>query len=114
MSTKVNYTPEMLEAIQAEYIPGMTKEEVTEIAEKHGKNFRSVVAVLSRAGVYQAPAKPAKAAKKEGPTKKEVLAALDNAGFDTTGLDNATIAALQNVLDLVLSLAVDESEAAAA
>lgn len=50
MSKVVNYTPEQTLKMVADYQAGMT---VDKIAETLGKSVRSVVAKLSREGVYQ-------------------------------------------------------------
>ena len=51
MTTKVlNYTPEQTAKIVAEYQAGMS---VETLAENFGKSVRSIVAKLSREGVYQ-------------------------------------------------------------
>jgi hypothetical protein len=46
----VNYTPEQTVAIVADYTSGVT---VAQLAEKMGKTTRSIIAKLSREGVYQ-------------------------------------------------------------
>ena len=46
----VNYTPEQTAAIVADYQAGVT---VEQLAERLGKSVRSIVAKLSREGVYQ-------------------------------------------------------------
>ena len=53
----VNYTPEMTAILKADYTANPTKETVAEFAEKFGKTARSVIAKLSRSGVYE-KAKP--------------------------------------------------------
>jgi hypothetical protein len=47
----VNYTPEQTQKIVADYVAGVTPET---IASELGKSVRSVVAKLSREGVYKA------------------------------------------------------------
>lgn len=49
----VNYTPEMTAKVVAEYAAGAT---VEDLAESMGKSVRSIVAKLSREGVYKAKA----------------------------------------------------------
>ncbi len=46
----VNYTPEQTAQVVADYTAGVT---VEQIAETFGKSVRSIVAKLSREGVYQ-------------------------------------------------------------
>ena len=74
MAAQPNYTPELTSAIIADYEAG---KDVAEIAEAIGKSVRSVRSKLVREGVYQAPEKPVKQAKVEGPTKKEMLNELE-------------------------------------
>ena len=54
-------------------------------------------AAASKAAPRKAAAKP----KDDGPTKKELLADLDKAGYDTTGLDGATKDAIARILAVV-------------
>lgn len=65
----VNYTPEMALAMVADYKAGVS---VAEIAEKVGKSVRSVVAKLSREGVYKAKEYVSKTGEK--PVKKDAHA----------------------------------------
>ena len=65
----VNYTPEMTAKVVADYAQGMT---VESIAESVGKSVRSIVAKLSREGVYKAKAYTTKAGEK--PIKKDAHA----------------------------------------
>lgn len=94
---KVNYTAEQTAAMIADYNQGKS---VEEIAEALGKAVRSVRAKLVREGVYKAPEKPAKAAKDEGPTKKEMMRELEAiAPFEVEGFMNATKEAIQALID---------------
>lgn len=59
MTDKVaNYTPEQVRDMVAKYQQGVA---VEQIAEAMGKSVRSIVAKLSREGVYQPKTKPAQA-----------------------------------------------------
>lgn len=49
-ATKTNYTPEQTAALVADYQNGYT---VEQLAQKMGKSVRSIVAKLSREGVYK-------------------------------------------------------------
>lgn len=92
-----NYTEEMTAAIVQRYQAG---ESVEDIAESIGKAVRSVRSKLVGEGVYVAPEKPAKAAREEGPTKKELMRELEAiAPFPVDGLMNATKEAIQAVID---------------
>lgn len=68
----VNYTPEMTEAIVAEYVKASTADTVAALAEKYGKTVRSIVAKLSREGVYKAKEYVGKTGEK--PVKKDAHA----------------------------------------
>ena len=65
----VNYTAEQTSAMVADYSAGMT---VESIAQNLGKSVRSVVAKLSREGVYKAKTYVSKTGEK--PVKKDVHA----------------------------------------
>lgn len=103
---KVNYTPEMTAAIIEQYEQGISLEQ---IAETIGKTVRSVRSKLVREGVYVAQEK-APARKAEGPTKKEILKALDETGFNTQGFDGATKEALTRLLELAQTLTSQNTE----
>lgn len=49
----VNYTPEMTAKIVADYVANPSSDTVTALADTFGKSVRSIVAKLSREGVYQ-------------------------------------------------------------
>lgn len=65
----VNYTPEQTVALVADYAAGMT---VETLAEKFGKTTRSVIAKLSREGVYKKKEYVSKTGEK--PVKKDATA----------------------------------------
>lgn len=52
-SSKANYTAEQENMMHAEYSASPTKETVEKLAVKLGKTSRSIVAKLSRMGIYQ-------------------------------------------------------------
>lgn len=95
----VNYTAEQTAEIVARYNAG---EAVDAIAEAFGKSVRSIVAKLSREGVYVAKAK----SKADARVKKDELVAkiAEAIGADQEELDSlekATAKALQLVLNAV-------------
>lgn len=97
MAAQPNYTPELTAAIVADYEAG---KDVESIAEAIGKSVRSVRSKLVREGVYQAPEKPVKAAKIEGPTKKEMLRELEElAPFKVDGFMGATKEAIASLIE---------------
>ena len=65
----VNYTPEQTAMLKAEYLAGVS---VETLAATVGKTVRSVVAKLSREGVYQAKTYVSKTGEK--PVKKDTVA----------------------------------------
>lgn len=60
---------------------------------------RSVIAKLTHQGVYVKPEKPAAQPKDEGPTKAEILSAIEATGFDTEGFQGATKDALNRLAE---------------
>lgn len=93
-SKPVNYTPEQTAAIIESYKNGT---DVAMIAEAFGKTTRSIVAKLSREGVYQKKETEAKTG--EGSMKKAELAAAIGAVLNlnkaaTDSLTKATVEAL--------------------
>lgn len=96
MTKAVNYTPEQETQIVAQYQAGMA---VAEIATMIGKTTKSVVAKLSRLGVYKTKDKPATEASKV--TKADLVALIEGryaveAGTfaDMEKLTKATLVAL--------------------
>ena len=53
MEKTVNYTPEQVNALVSAYVANPSAETVQQFAEAFGKSVRSIVAKLSREGVYQ-------------------------------------------------------------
>jgi len=86
---KVNYTDEQVTLLRSMYAE-KGNDGLDEIAKALNKGVRSVRAKLVRDGLYIAPDKPAKQAKEEGPSKKELLIQLDGLGFDSKGFEGAT------------------------
>ena len=92
-----NYTDEMTATVIEQYSSGV---DLDAIAESVGKTVRSVRSKLVREGVYVAQPKQT-AAKREGPTKKELLRDIETAGMDATGFEAATKDALARLLGVV-------------
>lgn len=89
-AAKQNYTDEMV-AKAVEMYAEVGNEGMDAIAEAIGRSVRSVRSKLVREGVYVAAEKPTKAAKVEGPTKKEMLNELESlVTFPVDGLMGAT------------------------
>jgi hypothetical protein len=98
--TKVNYTDEMVNTAKTFYAEN-GNEGMSELAVLLGRSVRSVRAKLVREGVYVADVKPEPKPKDDGPTKAELLEAIEATGFDADGLKGATSAALVRVLAAV-------------
>ena len=99
--TKVNYTAEMVETILRMYAE-LGNEGMEQIAAAVQRPVRSVRAKLVREGVYVAPPKGPKMTREDGPTKKELLAQLNDV-FEPEVLDGlvpATKLAIQAVIEL--------------
>lgn len=87
-----NYTDEMVTTAVSMY-EDLGNAGLDQIAEAIGKNVRSVRSKLVREGVYMATPKQA-TRKVDGPSKKELLRDIESNGFDVSGFEGATKAAL--------------------
>ena len=101
----VNYTPEQTAQVVADYLAGVT---VESIAENLGKSVRSIVAKLSREGVYQKKEYTTKTG--EAPVKKDEHAdaigkALNLSEGDTDSLAKANKRALAAIAEFIRSKA---------
>lgn len=94
---KVNYSDEQITLLHSLYAE-KGNAGLDEIAAKLEKSVRSVRAKLVRDGLYIAPDKPVKAAKEEGPSKRELLSQLDTMGFDSKGFEGATKDAIARLI----------------
>ena len=110
MAVKENYSAELVARIRAMY-DELGNAGLEAIADVAGKTKRSVISKLVREGVYVADAPAPKAAKVEGPTKKELLRDLEAAGFNVEGLEAATKDAIARVL-AVATAPVEVAQAA--
>jgi hypothetical protein len=95
-----NYTPEMVETAIVMY-QELGNEGLDQIADAVGRSVKSVRAKLVREGVYVKAEPKAPAFKDEGPSKKDLLSALEAAGFSAEGMQGATKAAIERVIDAV-------------
>ncbi len=96
----VNYTEEMTKELVAAYVTAPTDETVKAFAEKFGRTVRSIVAKLSREGVYKAKAKET-AGKREmlkAEMVEEIAKALGVNSEKVESLEKATGPALKLVL----------------
>jgi dUTPase len=94
-----NYSPEMVDSLVAMY-EELGNDGLDQIAAELDKTVRSVRSKLVREGVYVASPKKA-AAKQEGPSKKEILREIESSGFDVSGFEGATKAALSRLISVV-------------
>ena len=93
-----NYTTEMVDRMIALYSE-LGNDGVEAIAAELGKPVRSVRSKLVREGVYVAALKAPKAAKVDGPSKKDLLNELEAlVAFDVNGLTGATKDAIPSVI----------------
>jgi ribosomal protein S11 len=111
MAVKENYPAELVAQIRARY-EELGNAGLETIATEIGKTKRSVISKLVREGVYIADAPAPKAAKVEGPTKKELLRDLEAAGFNVEGLEPATKDAIARVLAFSVALTRETEQAA--
>lgn len=91
----VNYTPEQTKAIVEAYQAGVS---VEAIAEAQGKSARSVVAKLSREGVYVAKAK---AKGTHAPRKAELIAEIAHSINTSEELIESLEKATREALELI-------------
>lgn len=96
-----NYTDEMVAQMTEAYVANPSRETVEALAAEMGKTVRSIIAKLSREGVYVAQPKVTKTG--EPVVRKAELVAQINAHFDTDlpTLVKASKADLQKLADLL-------------
>jgi hypothetical protein len=95
---KVNYSETDMSVLTNMY-GELGNDGLDRIAETLNKTVRSVRAKLVREGLYVAPEKGAAKAKKEGPTKKELLNDLEKvAPFPVDGFLGATKEAISHLI----------------
>ena len=98
----VNYTAEQTAAMLAAYAAAPTVETVEQIAADLGKSVRSIVAKLSREGVYKKKeykTKNGEAVVKKDAAADEIGAILGMAENDVDSLTKANKTALKMILD---------------
>jgi len=94
-----NYSADMVDSMVSMY-EELGNDGLDQIAAELDKTVRSVRSKLVREGVYVASPKKA-AAKQEGPSKKEILREIESNGFDVSGFEGATKAALSRLISVV-------------
>ena len=97
-----NYTDEMVAQMTAAYEANPSRETVEQLATSMGKSVRSVIAKLSREGVYVAQPKVTKTG--EPVVRKQELVALlqDHFGIEIPTLVKASKADLQRLADSIV------------
>ena len=98
----INYTPEQTAEMLAAYVADPTETTVKALAEKLGKSTRSIVAKLSREGVYKKKEYTSKTGEK--PVKKDahadaIGAVLGLSEADTDSLTKANKTALKKIFE---------------
>jgi hypothetical protein len=96
-----NYTEAMTEKMVAQYTANPSRDTVDAIANELGKNARSVIAKLSREGVYKAQPRVTKSGEPVV-RKAELLAQIqDTLGVELPSLVKASKADLQRLIDTI-------------
>ena len=99
--TKVNYTDESTELLKSLYAELGNEGLDAMVAQFPGKSKNSLRAKLVKEGVYVVPEKKAASKKKEGPSKKDLIATLSKlTGSSHKGIDGATKDAISEVISL--------------
>ena len=96
------YTEQDVDYLRETYTKNPTPDTVKALAEHLEKSVNSVRAKLVSMGVYVAPEKPARQAKEEGPSKKELVQELVAlTGRELKGIEGATKAAIAEVIEVL-------------
>ena len=100
---QANYTQPITDKMVAQYTANPTRETVDAIAKDLGKNTRSVIAKLSREGVYKATLRTTKTGEPIV-RKSELLASIEtHFGIELPSLVKASKADLQRLIDTISS-----------
>ena len=87
----------LVEGYDGEASEDVRAEQVADLMDSLEKSKREVVGKLVSLKLYVAPEKKVAAKKDEGPTKKEILRAIEDTGFDVSGFEGATKDALNRL-----------------
>lgn len=96
-----NYTEQQTKEMVAQYEAAPTKETVVAIAEKLGKNTRSVIAKLSREGVYKAQPRTTKRGEPVVLKQELVNVIQEHFGDEFPSLVKASKVDLQKLIDKI-------------
>ena len=96
-----NYTEQQTKEMVAQYEAAPTRDTVEAIAEQFGKNTRSVIAKLSREGVYKAQPRTTKSGEPVV-LKQELVDSIQvHFGTELPSLVKASKADLQKIVDFI-------------
>ena len=96
-----NYTQAMTDKMVETYSANPTRETVDELAKALGKNTRSVIAKLSREGVYKAQPRTTKSGEPIVRKAELVAQVQDALGIELPSLVKASKADLQRLIDTI-------------
>ena len=96
-----NYTEQQTKEMVAQYEAAPTKDTVVAIAEKLGKNTRSVIAKLSREGVYKAQPRTTKRGEPVVLKQELVNVIQEHFGDEFPSLVKASKVDLQKIIDKI-------------
>ena len=96
-----NYTQAMTDRMVETYTANPTKETVVELAKELGKNTRSVIAKLSREGVYKAQPRVTKSGEKIIRKAELVVQIQNTLDIELPSLVKASKADLQRLIDTI-------------
>jgi glucokinase len=101
MANAKNYTEEMVSEMTTAYTDNPTRETVDALAQQFGKTTRSIIAKLSREGVYIAQPRTTKSGEAVISKSELVSAVQDHFGIELPTLVKAGKADLQRLVDAI-------------
>ena len=99
MAAAKNYTDEMVEQMTAQYEANPTRETVDALAQTFGKTTRSIIAKLSREGIYKAQPRTTKTGEPVISKSQFVSAIVEHFGVEMPTLVTAGNQALQRLCE---------------
>ena len=101
MANAKNYTEEMVSEMTTAYTENPTRETVDALAEQFGKTTRSIIAKLSREGVYQAQPRTTKSGEPVVAKAELVAQISEHFGIELPTLAKAGKQDLQRLVDAI-------------
>ena len=101
MAKSVNYTDEMVNAMTEQYVANPTRETVDSLANEFGKTTRSIIAKLSREGVYVAQPRTTKSGEPVISKSELVSTINEHFGIEMPTLVKAGKQDLQKLVDAI-------------